>query len=180
MPIFKVLVLGDSGVGKTTCISRFTEEKLIQVEKTIGVVMVLNNLKVSEKKSKTTEVTLQLWDFSGEPQIRDITHNYTTGTHGLIFMFDSTNIKTLHDLKEWHRNVDYNLSHDIPRILVSTKHDLRESNLPEGILQDHMNQYKYNDYFPTSSFTGENVDIVYQRICTLILTRLAFYELMKK
>jgi small GTP-binding protein len=178
--IFKVLILGDTGVGKTTSVSRFAEEKLIQAEKTVGVDMVLKNVKVNVKKSKTTEITLQLWDFSGEPQFRDILHNYSAGTHGVIFMFDSTDIETLHNLKEWHRNVDYSLSQDVPKLLVSSKHDLRESNLKDDVLLDHMNQFKYNDYYPTSSFTGENIDVVYQRMSSLIITRLTFYEFLKK
>ncbi|MHA1992089.1 MAG: Rab family GTPase [Candidatus Hodarchaeales archaeon] len=178
--IFKVLILGDNGVGKTTSVTRFVEEKLIQTEKTVGVDMVIKNVKVNVKKSETIEAALQLWDFSGEPQFRDILHNYSAGTHGVIFMFDSTDIESLHNLKEWHKNVDYNLSQDVPRLLVSSKHDLRESNVEDDVLRDHMNQFKYNDYYPTSSFTGENNDEVYQRMCGLIETRLAFLELLKK
>lgn len=178
--IFKVLVVGDTGVGKTTCINRFTEEKLIHVGKTVGVDMVTKNVKINAKKSKAREVTLQLWDFSGEPQFREILHNYSNETHGVIFMFDSTDTDTLHNLKEWHRNIDYSLSQDVPRVLVSSKHDLKESNIQDDILKEHMNQFKYNEYFPTSSFTGENIDVVFQKMCHLIETRLAFYDFLKK
>ena len=178
--VFKILIVGDIGVGKTTSIKRFTEDKLIRVEKTVGVDMVLKNIKVNVKKSKTIEITLQIWDFSGGPQFRDILHNYADGTHGVIFMFDSTNIKTLHGLREWFRNVDSNLPQAVPKLLVSSKHDLRESNLNDDILQDHMNKFKYNDYYPISSYTGENVDIVFQRICDLIVNRLSFYGSLKK
>lgn len=178
--IFKVLILGDTGVGKTTSVNRFVEEKLIQTEKTVGVDMLLKKVKVTVKKSKNTEITLQLWDFSGEPQFRDILQSYSDGTHGVIFMFDSTNLKTLHNLKEWHRNADAILSQDVPKLLVSSKHDLKDSKVKDDVLQDHMNQFKYNEYYPTSAFTGENIDVVYQRMCSLIATRLAFYELLKK
>lgn len=166
---FKVLVVGDSGVGKTTSVTRFVEGKFLPTKKTIGVDFLLKNVKVNLEKSKEIKAVLQLWDFSGEAQFREILPYYVSGAQGIVFYFDSTEPKTLNNLKEWHDVVNKYLPGNVPKLLASSKHDLKEANIDQEVLKKHMDQFQYQEYYPTSSVSGENIEKVYQRISDLIV-----------
>ncbi|MHA2104554.1 MAG: Rab family GTPase [Candidatus Hodarchaeales archaeon] len=166
---FKVLVVGDSGVGKTTSVTRFVEGKFLPTKKTIGVDFMLKNVKINLEKSKEIKAVLQLWDFSGEAQFREILPYYVSGAQGVVYMFDSTAPETLINLQDWHEVANKYLPQNVPKLLVSTKHDLKESNVNEETLMEHREIFNYNDYFSSSSVNGENIDKIYQRISDLIV-----------
>ena len=93
--VFKVIVAGNSGVGKTCLVQRFIDKRFNEGTKaTIGVDFSLKNVTLDEEQLGSS-VALQIWDMAGENRFRSILPYYIAGTQGLILAFDSTNPPTL-------------------------------------------------------------------------------------
>ena len=103
--LFKVVVVGEGGVGKTTFINRFTTNKFNEDTKiTIGASFYSFAANVN---GGDTSVKLQVWDFGGEKRFRFILPSYCQGAHGVIFAFDLTRATTLWNLNEWFNLVPF-------------------------------------------------------------------------
>lgn len=130
---FKVIVLGNSSVGKTCLTYRFCQRNfLIQTEATIGVDFRERLLELTEKNSsKTRQIKLQLWDTAGQERYRtSMVPHYYRNAHAVVFVYDVTRPKTFQDLEDWIRECDEYLGDlsdngDIPRCVVGNKIDLR-------------------------------------------------------
>src|SRR5271157_533341 len=118
---FKVLLLGDGGVGKTTLVQRYVTGAFIANTKiTIGVDFATKSLLIDG-----AQVMLQVWDFGGEERFRFILPTYCNGAKGGIFVYDVTNLQSLLHAGEWLKIVR-DQAGDIPVIMVGTKADLVE------------------------------------------------------
>ena len=94
---FKILIIGDSGVGKTGFLHRLIEGSFSEsFETTIGVDFKTKNFQVDGKKIKT-----QFWDTAGQERFRSITRAYIRGTQGTLLLYDITNRNTFNSLVEW-------------------------------------------------------------------------------
>nr|CAI5835939.1 unnamed protein product [Callosobruchus analis] len=144
--LFKVIVIGDSGVGKTSLTYRFCEGKYLDAaEATIGV----------EFRSKTVNIDgedirqLQLWDTAGqERHLASMIRCYYRNAHAIIFMYDITNRATFENLKRWIDESNQNCLDDVPRILVGNKCD-GPSLVPTNEAQHFADQYA----MPVSTLT---------------------------
>ena len=94
---FKILVLGDSSVGKTSLITRYTEGffQLTHVA-TLGIDFKVKFVTLDSKKIK-----VELWDTAGQERFRSLSKNYFKGAHGFIFIYDVTKEKTFEGVKSW-------------------------------------------------------------------------------
>ena len=91
IPLYKILLLGDSTVGKTCFLLRFMEDSFIDLHMaTIGLDYKLKTMILEEQKI----VKVQIWDTAGQDKFRAITRNYYKGASGIILIFDVTNIKS--------------------------------------------------------------------------------------
>ena len=165
--LFKIAMVGEPGVGKTTAINRFVNGKFkSNTKSTIGVDFSLKHVPVNLDK-KNYETTLQIWDIAGERRYRELMSMYISGTKGLILVFD--NMESLDSLQEWLEILSTHISiKDIPKILVSTKNDLNpifDNNLIRAFILD----YNVSKYFPTSAVTGKNIEEMFERISQLIM-----------
>ena len=170
--IFKVLIAGTTGVGKTTAVTRFVDEKFTaDTTATIGVnfCVKLVTLGLGQNNKYQLPVTLQIWDIAGENRFRSILPYYITNTQGVILTFDSTNASTLTHLHEWMEVIKLFLDNETPFILISTKHDLTSS-INKIEVNQFMNKYDIKYYYPTSSLTGENINEAFYCIAKLIAT----------
>lgn len=131
--VFKILLVGDSGTGKTCLLTRFTkdvfEDKLLS---TIGVDFAIKRLNVYDKHIKLT-----IWDTAGQEKFRTLTNTFYRGAKGVIFVYDVTSKETLQNLEEiWLQEVElYGTEPDIVKMLVANKVDLnsiREVSWQEG------------------------------------------------
>nr|XP_008192110.1 PREDICTED: ras-related protein Rab-33B [Tribolium castaneum] len=115
--IFKIIVIGDSNVGKTSLTYRFCEGAFLeQSEATIGVDFRSRNL--------TLDGELQLWDTAGQERFRSsMVKHYYRNTHAIVLVYDVTNAASFDSLKKWVDECNRNCLHDIPRILVGNKCD---------------------------------------------------------
>ena len=168
--VFKILIAGDSGVGKTTAVTRYVDGIFLKdTQFTIGVDFSLKNIELvlDSVSKKNLQVVLQIWDVAGESRFRNIIPYYFSGTQGIVLTFDCTNPSTLGSLNEWLDIIHKYYHAKLPIILISTKHDLK-SNINIDELKEFQKLHDIEDYYPTSSLNGDNINIAFNRLAELI------------
>jgi Ras-related protein Rab-18 len=124
---YKIILLGDSGVGKTSIISRYVKNEYFEGrEPTIGVGFGPKYLTVDGESIK-----LSIWDTAGQEKYRTITKSYYRNVDGVVLVFSIAEPVTLEHLTEfWIKELTENGINSVPILLIGNKHDLREG-LPE-------------------------------------------------
>ena len=150
--LFKIVVVGDGGIGKSTMIQRLLTGRYIAQKITIGTDLATYSLEDGEKSIK-----LQIWDFAGEKRFRFFLPSYSRGAQGCLLCFDLTRYSSFENLKEWYNIVKDNSTNAV-FTLVGEKHDLAESKraVETSIAQEFQKEYDIPYYFETSSKTGYN------------------------
>ncbi|XP_074604519.1 RAS oncogene family member Rab35 [Brevipalpus obovatus] len=116
--LFKLLIIGDSGVGKSSLLLRFADNTFSgSYITTIGVDFKIKTITVDGERIK-----LQIWDTAGQERFRTITSTYYRGTHGVIVVYDVSNSDTFSNVKRWLGEIDQNCD-VVNRILVGNKND---------------------------------------------------------
>ncbi|KAG1714257.1 Ras-related protein Rab-35 [Nymphon striatum] len=116
--LFKLLIIGDSGVGKSSLLLRFADNTFSgNYITTIGVDFKIRTIEVDGDKVK-----LQIWDTAGQERFRTITSTYYRGTHGVIVVYDVTSGESFANVKRWLHEIDQNCE-IVNRILVGNKND---------------------------------------------------------
>lgn len=120
---FKILLLGNQEVGKTSFIIRFSEDQFNENPlSTIGV-----DIKIKEIKRKDKNILLKIFDTAGEEKFRSISKNYFANADGILLLYDISNLDSFKSIKEWIENVKENVNlSDIGLIIVGNKCDLPE------------------------------------------------------
>ena len=168
LSVFKVLVIGASGIGKTTLVHRYVDRKFLpDFKPTIGVDFSLKNVLLADIQPGHS-IALQIWDMAGEERFQTILSFYGAGAHGLILVFDSTDYRTLRQLEQWYEIVSFSITDNTPVILISTKHDLPDSKTIPDIISIFEKNHKIDLYIPTSAKDGSGVDSTFQKLTHLI------------
>ncbi|XP_031502359.1 ras-related protein RABC2a-like [Nymphaea colorata] len=118
---FKILLIGDSGVGKSSLLLSFTSHSLESLAPTIGVDFKIKQLTVAGKKLKLT-----IWDTAGQERFRTLTSSYYRGAQGIILVYDVTRRETFTNLTDvWAKEVElYSTNQDCIKMLVGNKVDM--------------------------------------------------------
>jgi len=166
--IFKVIVIGDPAVGKTSLLQQYVtkqfEEKYLP---TVGVNIVKEPIQLKEQDAT---VNLMFWDVAGQPQFYMLHRPYFNGADGMILVFDVTRSSTFSNINNWYNTaVKYGLS-GIPRILIGNKIDLKEERKIILPMAEHLSEKLNAPYFETSALTGENVKLIFLKIAELVYT----------
>ena len=163
----KILLIGDSSVGKTCLISKyaigvFNEDYIT----TIGF-----DSRQKEEIINNEKVLVKIFDTAGQERFKSITANYLRNAEGVILVYDLTSTESFENLKFWIESIKNNLGNDepIPIIIIGNKIDLEDAreinkSVAEKFAKD--NNYKY---FETSAKTGEGVDDAFREIVKQIL-----------
>jgi len=115
----KSIIIGDSGVGKSSLLYRYTDQDWNpHYIATIGV-----DFKVLTFERQSNIVKLQLWDTAGQERFRGITHSYYRGAHGVMVVFDLTNMESFENVATWLADVRKFGAEGMPMILVGNKND---------------------------------------------------------
>jgi len=118
--LFKLLIIGDSGVGKSALLTRFSDNRFSGTYiSTIGVDFKIRSIKLGEKTIK-----LQIWDTAGQERFRTITSSYYRGSHGIILVFDITDGSSFSHIQEWLSEIDRYASETVSKLLIGNKNDL--------------------------------------------------------
>lgn len=119
--IWKVVLVGDSGVGKTNLLSRFTRNEFnAESKSTIGVEFATRNVNIKGKM-----VRAQIWDTAGQERYRAITSVYYRGAVGALVVYDLTKPQTFHNLDKWLDELDEHAESSVRIMVVGNKTDLR-------------------------------------------------------
>nr|XP_020447288.1 ras-related protein Rab-8A-like [Monopterus albus] len=120
--LFKLLLIGDSGVGKTCVLFRFSEDAFNSTFiSTIGIDFKIRTIELDGKKIK-----LQIWDTAGQERFRTITTAYYRGAMGIMLVYDITNEKSFDNIKNWIRNIEEHASSDVEKMVLGNKCDINE------------------------------------------------------
>ena len=163
----KLFSLGNSHVGKTSYILRFTDDKYNEVNlPTTGI-----DLKTKRIKYNNKEYTIELYDTAGQERYRAISLNSIKSADGIILMFDLTDQKSYDEISNWVENIKQIQEEDYPMILVGNKCDLEKERIisnEEGIELSK----KFNlQFFEVSNKTNKNIEESGNAIIKLIIER---------
>ncbi|XP_022090884.1 ras-related protein Rab-8A-like [Acanthaster planci] len=120
--LFKLLLIGDSGVGKTCVLFRFSEDAFNSTFiSTIGIDFKIRTIELDGKKIK-----LQIWDTAGQDRFRTITTAYYRGAMGIMLVYDITNHKSFENISNWIRNIEEHASSDVEKMILGNKCDMED------------------------------------------------------
>lgn len=166
-PPYKVIVLGDAEVGKTSLVRTHTKAKFDSAyHTTVGV----NIAKETMKNVNGKDVGLLLWDVAGQGQFYLLHRAYFQGASGIMYVFDLTRSSTLSNIKNvWYKQVsDYGVA-NVPAVLVGNKTDLKGQH--QVIRPAALGMAKTLGEIPyveTSAKTGDSVDAAFVKLCELM------------
>ena len=164
--LFKFIIIGDAGCGKSALLHRFIDDTFkSQASHTIGVEFGSKIIEVGGQSVK-----LQIWDTAGQERFRAVTQSYYRGAAGALLVYDVTSRDSFNNVSTWLNNARALANPDISIVLVGNKLDLtqeREVNYMEAsqFCQD-------NDlmFLETSALTNEGVEDVFLKCARKILT----------
>ncbi|XP_046857308.1 ras-related protein Rab-8B-like [Xenia sp. Carnegie-2017] len=161
---FKILVLGDSGVGKTCLIYRYTAGEFTDAYvSTIGIDCRTTMLNVDELK-----VRMQIWDTAGQERFRTLTSAYYRGAMGVLLVYDVTVEESFGHINSWLRNIEENASTDVCKVLVGNKADLQNLRTISKQRGEMVAQNNNLKFFETSAKDGQGVEEAFNCLAHLI------------
>ena len=159
--VFKILLLGDSEVGKSCFLMRYSDNVFVEnYITTIGLDYKLKSVKLDSGKT----IKVQLWDTAGQDKYRTIAKNYFKGSHGILLLYDITKQSSFNNIREWIQDIREEVSPKAIIFLIGNKIDLadqRKISKEKGI--ELAEEYKL-PFFEASAKSGENVDEVFKAL----------------
>eukprot|EP01088_Endostelium_zonatum_P020189 TRINITY_DN72_c0_g2_i1.p1 TRINITY_DN72_c0_g2~~TRINITY_DN72_c0_g2_i1.p1 ORF type:complete len:203 (+),score=65.26 TRINITY_DN72_c0_g2_i1:164-772(+) len=152
--LFKILLVGDSGVGKSSLLLRFTDDMFQDTFiSTIGVDFKIRNVKVEDKVIK-----LQIWDTAGQERFRTITSSYYRGAHGIIVVYDVTDPVTFNNSKMWLSEIERYACNNVTKLLIGNKADMASKRAVAVAEGDDFAKKNSMLFAEASAKQGEGVD----------------------
>lgn len=166
--LFKLLLIGDSGVGKSCLLLRFADDTYTESYiSTIGVDFKIRTIELDGKTIK-----LQIWDTAGQERFRTITSSYYRGAHGIIVVYDVTDQESFNNVRQWLQEIDRYASENVNKLLVGNKCDLTTKKVV-----DYTTAKEYADqlsipFLETSAKNATNVEQAFMTMAAEIKSRM--------
>jgi len=162
--LFKLLIIGDSGVGKSCLLLRFSDDVFTDsFISTIGVDFKIKTLTIDGQKIK-----LQIWDTAGQERFRTITSSYYRGAHGIIVVFDVTNQTSFDNISKWLQEIDLFAGTNVQKLLVGNKTDLVDTRAVPSSEGEALAAKLSIPYVETSAKSSSNVEQAFAQMATSI------------
>ena len=163
--IFKVLLIGNSDVGKSSLILRYVDQIWNDVfVPTIGVDFKVKSLQIDNKRVK-----MQIWDTAGQERFRNVISSYFKGAHGILLIYDITARDSFKELENWLGEVERNATPQVLKILIGNKCDLdeqRQITVDEGEAFAARNGMKFIE---TSAKNNTNVNEAFEALAKIMV-----------
>ncbi|XP_026788799.1 ras-related protein Rab-43 [Pangasianodon hypophthalmus] len=166
--VFKIVLVGDVGVGKTCVVQRFKTGTFIERQgNTIGVDFTMKTMEIQGKRVK-----LQIWDTAGQERFRTITQSYYRSTNGAIITYDITKKASFMAVPKWMEDVKKYGGSNIATLLIGNKSDLteeRDVSFEEAQAMAH--QLDFISAIETSAKDSSNVDDAFNKMAAELMLR---------
>uniref|UniRef100_A0A915B2V7 Uncharacterized protein n=2 Tax=Ascarididae TaxID=6250 RepID=A0A915B2V7_PARUN len=166
--LFKLLLIGDSGVGKSCLLLRFADDTYTESYiSTIGVDFKIRTIELDGKTIK-----LQIWDTAGQERFRTITSSYYRGAHGIIVVYDITDQESFNNVKQWLQEIDRYACENVNKLLVGNKCDLTSKRAVEyNSAKEYADQLGI-PFLETSAKSSTNVEQAFLTMAAEIKNRM--------
>ncbi|KAI3786978.1 hypothetical protein L1987_41100 [Smallanthus sonchifolius] len=162
--LLKIVLIGDSGVGKSNILSRFTRNEFnLESKATIGVEFATRTLQVEGKMIKA-----QIWDTAGQERYRAITSAYYRGAVGALLVYDITKRPTFDNVQRWLRELRANADSNIVVLMAGNKSDLNDLRAVDKQDGQSLAEKEGLSFLETSALEAHNVEKAFQTILTEI------------
>jgi small GTP-binding protein len=164
----KLVLLGDGGVGKTSLVYRFIENRFSRdFKSTLGVNLLKKKLTLDQQ-----EISAQLWDLGGQDSYKKIRRLYLEGAQGALVVFDVLNQKSFDNLDDWIGSLIEVRGKEVPMVLIANKIDIQEHRMvSKGQAEAYANKYKMH-LIETSAATGENVENAFVELIRNVVSKI--------
>jgi small GTP-binding protein len=163
--LYKICIVGDGGVGKTTILHQYVDGKFMEDTKlTIGTNIFLKSIILEEFD---ISIKLQIWDLGGQKFFASVRRNFYNEAKGIIYTFDLTRKSSLTDLTEWRNEIKKGLKEEFSSVLIGNKLDLinekdRLINLEDILLTKK--ELSVSEYFETSAKNNTGIDNAFRKL----------------
>ncbi|CAG2174945.1 unnamed protein product, partial [Oppiella nova] len=165
---FKLVLIGDSEVGKSCLMLRFADDKYIEsIKSTVCVDFKNRTIELDGKR-----VRLQIWDTAGHERFRAITSSYYRGAHGIIVVYDVTNLESFKNVRTWLREIDLYACDDVNKILVGNKCHLTTQKVVDYATANEFAEILGIPFLETSAKQATNVEQAFITIAVDIKARM--------
>lgn len=165
--LFKLLLIGDSGVGKTCLLFRFSDDAFnTTFISTIGIDFKIKTVELGGKKIK-----LQIWDTAGQERFHTITTSYYRGAMGIMLVYDITNAKTFENISKWLRNIDEHANEDVEKMILGNKCDMEDKRQVNKERGDSIAREHCIPFLETSAKSNINVETAFMDLAQAILNK---------
>ena len=162
--VFKILLIGDSGVGKSNLLMRYADDAYTDSYiSTIGVDFKIRSVELDQKVVK-----LQIWDTAGQDRFRAITSSYYRGAHGILVVYDCTDRESFANVQKWLSECDKFAQNGVRIALIGNKSDLRARKQVEVEAAKQFADERAMPLFETSAKSGDNVDAAFVQLAATI------------
>ncbi|XP_062087637.1 ras-related protein RIC1-like [Humulus lupulus] len=166
--LFKLLLIGDSAVGKSCLLLRFADDSYVETYiSTIGVDFKIRTVEQDEKTIK-----LQIWDTAGQERFRTITNSYYRGAHGIIVVYDVTDEESFKHVKGWLQEIDKYTKGNVTKLLVGNKCDLTDKKVVSYDTAKAFADEVGIPFFETSAKDATNVEQTFLTMVADIKSRM--------
>ncbi|XP_020599617.1 ras-related protein RIC1-like [Phalaenopsis equestris] len=167
--LFKLLLIGDSGVGKSCLLLRFADDSYL--ESYISTIGVDFKIRTVEQDGKT--IKLQIWDTAGQERFRTITSSYYRGAHGIIVVYDVTDQESFNNVKQWLNEIDRYATDSVNKLLVGNKCDLTDERVVAYEAGKALADEVGIPFLETSAKDATNVEQAFMKMTSEIKSRMA-------
>lgn len=163
----KVILIGDSSVGKTNIMSKYLKDQFMEFSKsTIGVEFSSKTFNVQGHKIKA-----QIWDTAGQEKYRSMTSTYYKGSKGAFVIYDITRKETFESVDNWINDLKLKGDPNIIVFLIGNKNDLEESREVAKDEGEEKGRSFQCGFLETSALSGDNIDEAFDLMITEIFNR---------
>ena len=162
---FKILTLGESGVGKTAILRRYVENKFEKHHlATIGIDYQSKTIKIKNK-----EIKLKIWDTAGQERYLNLASHLYKGADGIMLVYDITDEYSFSKITDWMEQINSNLSkNEIGIVLIGNKSDIEDRIIDTEKGEEKAKEYGIQ-YFETSALNGNGINEAFEGLAKQIL-----------